>query len=104
MTPQRKRRLAKEGVILVVCLGIGFLLPLLLLLWLGAPAEPHQTIGDAYLTFLSYLPPSDWPAFDDRFIAWAFVLGPYVICQFVRSIIWAVKTLCAMLTLPRQIH
>ena len=91
MTLQWKRRLIKEGLTLVVCLGTGFLVPLLLVLLLRVPAEPHQTTGDAYRRFLSYLPPSEWAMFEDRLAAWAFVLGPYVMWQFVRSIIWAVK-------------
>jgi hypothetical protein len=91
MTPQLKKRLAKEWLTLVICLFIGLLLPLYFML--VRPSVASDGIGETYLELLSGLFSRRGIAFEERFIAWAVVLGPYLIYQFVRSIIWAVRAL-----------
>ncbi len=51
MTPQWERRLAREGLILAICLGIGFLL-LPFVIWSDAP---DVAVGKKYLMLLSVL-------------------------------------------------
>ncbi len=100
MTPQWKKRLAKEWLTLVICLVIGVLVPPLLALLVasavGMPADVSWRDGIVeYLDLLAGLFPGSRAPLDERFFTFAIVLGPYVIYQLVRSIIWAVKALRA---------
>jgi hypothetical protein len=89
MTPQWKKRLAREWLTLVGCLLIGFLLPLLLRVLVGIFVYIPSTIGEDCGAFLEALfTPGDRGL-------WLVVFGPYITCQLVRSIVWAVKVLRA---------
>ncbi len=110
MTPQWRRRLASEGLILVIGLFVGFLaIPLLVFcLLVGFSHAPCLTVHDTYLEFLAITFLSKVPAWktdvivrwvpassSQRLLTWALVLGPYAVYQLVRSIIWVVKALRA---------
>jgi hypothetical protein len=89
MTPHWKRCLAKEWLTLVIGLFAGLLVPLLVRAAVGVFIYIPSTVGRDYREFLGMLFASRGV---DRRFAWAVVLGPYVMYQFWRSIIWAVKT------------
>ena len=106
MTLNWKRCLAKEWLTLVIGLFVGLLVPLLVRVVVGVFVYIPSTVGWDYLEFLYILFASHewktWPtgyvtsntvSLGDRLFAWGVVLAPYAIWQFVRSIIWAVKTL-----------
>jgi hypothetical protein len=96
MAPQWKKYLAKEWLTLVICLLVGFLLPLVLILVLDVFASGGgMKIGEGYAEFLSdlFAPKGTRSSGPGRLLATVFVLGPYAIYQFGRSIAWAVKAL-----------
>jgi hypothetical protein len=97
MTPQQKKWLvAREGLILLVCLLVGFFVVPVVLFTLACIAghtdNSFASFADDYTKFLR-----DLFAFGDqvdpvgRLFAPAFVLGPYVILQLARSIVWSLK-------------
>lgn len=100
MTPELKRRLAREWLIFVVCFLVGLLVvPLAMCLlqrlnnWIY---YRDFSLGKPYVYFvldlLAFLyRGGDSPA--ERHFVWAVLLGPYVVLQFVRSTIWSIKTL-----------
>jgi hypothetical protein len=101
MTSQWKRRLAGEGLILIIGVAVGILLVPLVFVFRGSSLP----IGELYLGLLSVMFRGKSPVFKstalvswqsvsagDVFWAWAYVLAPYAVYQFVRSIVWAVKT------------
>ncbi len=71
--------LAREWLILVVMIALGFGWPAVL-----ATAMGVEFSGDLYEMLFD---PSD----DAWWIAWLVVLAPYSLVQFVRSLVWAVR-------------
>ena len=77
--PRMAVTLAREWLILVVMIALGFGWPAVL-----ATAMGVEFSGDLYEVLFD---PSD----DGWWIAWLIVLAPYILVQFVRSLVWAVR-------------
>ncbi len=99
MTSRWKKCLAKEWLTLVICLLVGFLVPLLLVLAVSIydTGGGLAAIGRGYGEFLSdlFAAQGTRSVGPGRLLARVFVLGPYLIYQLARSILWAVKALRA---------
>jgi len=85
MTSTTKRRIAREWLIFLACLVIGFII-VYLIAWNFR--NPDWTPGRVFQEVMKEL-------FTERdaWIGWLFVLAPYFIVLVVRSIIWSVNTL-----------
>lgn len=79
-----KRVAAKEWLYLLTCLFIGlFIIPLILLVI----NDKIGNIGEFYKELIK----TKWK--DIPFVAWLTFVGPYLVFQLVRSILWAIKQL-----------
>lgn len=96
-----EKRVAKEWLYLLGCLLWGFVAMPVLFYWFGSllkpPSSPDCSISsfctEFYLALLgfgsssgSYVPKGA------VVFVWSIVLGPYFLFQFVRSVVWAWKT------------
>ena len=80
-----KKRLAKEWLYFLGCFLFGLLIVPLLLLIIARLFIDHDNsnLSDFYSLLVAK---GDW------LTAWLLVIGPYVIFQIIRSVIWAYKT------------
>ena len=100
MTPRQKKWLAREGLTLLVCLFVGFLVVPATLFAFVCIIGDTDPVDKSFASFAQCYPEilRDLFASGDRadpvghLFALIFVLGPYVIVQLVRSIVWSVKT------------
>jgi hypothetical protein len=85
-----KKRAAKEWLYFLACALIGLLvLPILLfILALFVSPARHGTLAELFGILYSGLFSSNR---NDKLISWLFVVGPYLLCQLIRSVIWALK-------------
>jgi hypothetical protein len=81
-----KKRIAKEWLYFLGCFAFGFFVLPLLLFIIVAPMKGLK-FGKFYSEF--YDPFSGGEGF---WFFWLFVLGPYLLFQLIRSIVWAWKT------------
>ena len=90
-----KKRIAREWLYFVGCLAIGIVaIPFILCLIFSPFGE--EGFGEVYGGFYSNLWKSllggEDVAVEDFAVAWLFVLGPYLLVQLLRSLVWAWKT------------
>jgi hypothetical protein len=81
-----KKRIAREYLYFLKCFAVGFFLLPLILFIIFAPISGlkfGKFYGDFYGALLGG---------DEFVISWLFILGPYLLFQFIRSIVWAWKT------------
>ncbi len=84
MTP---KQIAREWLYL---LG-GLFFSQIFVLTLSLLTSDNGFIGDFYSAL--FLPTKSYHSPIEKIVAWVVTLAPYIIFQFVRSIVWAVKTI-----------
>jgi hypothetical protein len=76
-----RRAIAREWLIFLAMLAVGLTVaPIAVLAWLS------QDLSRYRLFFPALVDSNDWPK------TWAVALGPYILAQLTRSVIWAAKT------------
>ena len=79
-----KKKLAKEWLILIGAIIVAFLLPLLIAIIATIIRGKFPPVGEFYGEFFDAM-------FDGDYTTFIAILLPYVLVQFVRSIIWSIK-------------
>jgi hypothetical protein len=102
MTLQQKKWLAKEGLILLACPLVGFLLvPVFMFVFICYIGDADH-VDKSFASFAQCYPGILRQLFASgdradpvgRLFALIFLLGPYIILQLARSIVWSLKALC----------
>jgi len=90
----KKVKLAKEWLLVICCLIFGIFVPFII--WLivtvyGGTPYPGGLLK-LYEVFFASLFGYSGPR-GDRLLSWCVMLGPYLIIQLIRSILWSIKTI-----------
>lgn len=81
-----KKIFAKEWIVFISGILFSFLLPLLIVLVVAVVRGKFLPVGELYQIIFEGILKGDVEAY-------ILVLLPYVLVQFVRSIIWSIKTI-----------
>ncbi len=87
-----KQTIAREWLKLIggLVVGLTMVLPFIYTFVSPDTYKSKHSIGDAYSEWLDMLL---FQGVDDSLVALVIILGPYICYQFVRSLVWAYKTL-----------
>jgi len=80
-----KRKIAKEWLVLIGMIIVAFLLPLLVVI-IKKLLGYHSSVGNRYYYLTEQL-------LNGNIISYIYILLPYILVQFVRSIAWSIKKL-----------
>lgn len=87
---QLKIIIAREWLYLIAGLVGGLFFVPLFLYFISDGAETKYSLGDWYREIIESLFTG---SSSDFYLAWLLILAPYLLAQFIRSLMWAYKTI-----------